>query len=249
MKNLRLIMLLLSVLFSQAAMAYGSNEERIDRFIELLNSGDYAAQEEMLNRLQWSGLSDPALFDVVQGHLLTHYQDDSAAPDLTSLLSYQVRALGFSGNERYRQTITEVSQNAASSKLRKYARKALSDLSKFSQWLSLLPPAVTPVEGQSIESATYLAMLSVENTFVQRLAARAIFHERIGDPVLLERAEAIIRSHYMNPDLDAETQDTIAWLCKDLGQNGKTQYSIFLAEVADKTPSRKIAKYAGKYTD
>lgn len=247
MKSVRTILMLLSVLFTQATMAFETNGERIASYLQLLSSDNYEAQEQMLNRLQWSGLSDPALFDVIEQSLLTDYQNESLSSDRQDLMNYQVRALGFSGNEKYRQTVTDVSHNAANSKLRRYGKKALTDLTKFSHWLSLLPPEIIPAEGLSIESVTYLEMLNIENTFVQRLAARAIFHERISDPVLLNRAEQIIRSHYMKSDLDAETQDTIAWLCKDIGQSGRTEYLTFLAEVAEKTPSRKIAKYAAKY--
>lgn len=247
MKSVRILAFVAASMFSVSAFAYQSNAERISSYVKTLETGNVESQELMLNRLQWSGLSDPALFDVVEQRLLKHYQQDLNGKNI-NLMSYHVRALGYSGNEKYRSTLAEVSQNADDSKVRRHAKKALTDLSRWSQWLSKLPESVEEKPGQSIETATYLQMLNVDDAYVQRLAARAIFHEKNRDRALLQKAVELVKSSYMNSGLDGETEDTIAWLCKAIGVAGDEQQRAFLRQVADESPSRKIAKYAGKYS-
>lgn len=249
MKSVRFILTLLIVCLSLPAMAFSSNAERVDSFVKLLNSSDYKGQEQMLNRLQWSGLSDPALFDVIEKRLLEHYKVQGLDSSIRKVMAYHVRALGYSGNDKYRATIAEVRQNAVDSTVKKHAKKALTDLSRWSQWHSLMTLEPIPTAGQSIEVATYLQMLDTENVYVQRLAARAIFHERITDSQLLNKAVEIIRSQYMDGGIDGQAEDTIAWLCKAVGLNAPSQYRAFLSEVSEQSPSRKIAKYALKYLD
>ncbi|MBV1788278.1 hypothetical protein KQ940_09440 [Marinobacterium sp. D7] len=245
MKRIKLILALVAVCMAQQVAAFQTNEERIASYVSQLGGNNHEQQQQMLSRLQWSGLSDPALFDVIEQGLLEQYQADDRT--LTGLMSHYARALGYSGNDKYRQTLALVSEQASDSKLRSHAKRALSDLTRFSEWWSLLPGQPTPEPGQSIEVATYMQMLNTNNVFVQRLAARAIFHEHIADAGLLKRSAELIEEKYLDGGMDGETEDTIAWLCKAIGQNAATRYRDFLAQVAEKTPSRKIAKYAGSY--
>lgn len=245
MKRLQLMLMLLALSFIPKAFAFQTNAERIESYLHILESSDNDEQEQMLSRLQWSGLSDPALYDVIEQRLLQQYQVMGGAT--SGLMAYHARALGYSGNEKYRQTLQLVSEQAANAKLRSHAARALTDLDKFSGWWSLLPAQPAQAAGQSIEAATYLQMLNTDNVFVQRLAARAIFHEGTDDEELLERAAELIRAGYLESGLDEEAEDTIAWLCKAIGQNAAASYRSLLADVADRSPSGKIAKYAGKY--
>jgi len=84
--------------------------------------------------------------------------------------------------------------------------------------------------------------------FVQRLAARAIFHERIQDTLLLERMAALVEAQYLNPAMEGEAEDTLAWFCKALGENAQVRYQTLLQKVAAQSPSAKVAKYARKYS-
>jgi hypothetical protein len=246
-KSVNLILAAVLSLFSCLALAYPTNAERIEGYVQILESGGDRSQQEMLNRLQWSGLSDPALFDVIEKRLLQRYQECCLSGDAIDLIAYHVRALGYSGNEKYRATLDEVKQNAEHGALKRHAGKALVDLPRWDKWLALLPAPVMAASGQSIETATYQQMLDVDNIFVQRLAARAIFHEQNRDAVLLEKAVALVEASYMNANLEEEAEDTVAWLCKAIAVAGTSEQHAFLLRVAEQTPSRKIAKYAKKH--
>lgn len=246
MKNMLLALLILVAAISQPAWAFENNQARIDHYLQVLNSQDRDQQQQMLSRLQWAGLSDPALFDVIEQRLLDHYSDNNSR--MAGLMAHHARALGYSGNEKYRPTLALVSREAGSPKVRSHATRALADLDKFSAWWALLSEPEGSVEGQSVEAATWLQMLHTDNVFVQRLAARAIFHEKRTDPVLLEQAAALVEQGYMNDSMDGEAEDTLAWLCKALGENDRARYRPLLQQVAEHSPSAKVVKYARKYS-
>ncbi len=164
-----------------------------------------------------------------------------------NLASYQIRSLGYSGNEKYRSVLTLVSNKAASSKLKRHARKALIDLDQFITWNKLIADTKVVSEGKSAEVTSYMKMLTVDEFFVQKLAARAIFHEQILDQDLLDLAAENLKYLYLKEGLDGEWQDTASWLCKAIGQSGKPTYLDLLSTVAADSPYRKIQKYARKY--
>jgi hypothetical protein len=247
MKNIPLIFGVIALLTMSSTMAFSTDEERINDFLNTLEVGSFQQKEQMLNRLQWSGLTSSKLYDNIARRVETQYTELNLEKRQLNLVAYQVRALGYSGNEIYRKLITDVSQHAGSQKLKRHAKKALSDLDQFVVWNTLIADSSFSVEGKSAETTMYMKMLSIDDFFVQRLAARAIFHEQLQDADLLDLASDKLKALYLHKNLDAEWQDTASWLCKAIGQNGAEKHIELLSQVAKNTPHRKINKYASKY--
>ncbi|MBY4676124.1 hypothetical protein [Marinobacterium arenosum] len=245
MNGFRWIVLLFAFVTAMPAMAFSTDDERVDSYLSVLATATDETKEVMLNRLQWSGLSDPRFYDEVENRLLTSYLSQDGRE--FNLLAYHARALGYSGNPKYRDTLVKVHKEAVNGKLRRHAEKALRDLDKFAVWNEKIRKSGLVVEGKSVEVATYLRMLSVDDVFVQRLAARAIFHEKRRDDDLLASVAKSLKALYLKPGLDAAAQDTAAWFCKALGQSRSPDYLTLLGKVADETPYKKIKKYAQKY--
>lgn len=229
------------------ALAFTTVDEQIDYYLGVLEEGGYTIKLQMLQRLQWSGLSDPRLFDAIERQLLDHYKKSEYNEQPLAILAHQARALGYSGNEKYRDTLDEVRQNAGNGKLRRHADTAFKQLPRFRDWHLLIDASDFPVEGKDAEVGSYLKMLSVDNPYVQRLAARAIFHERREDADLLALAASRLEARYLDPDLTVASQDTLAWLCKALGQSSSLIYQDLLIQVATGSPHEKIRKHASNY--
>jgi len=232
------------MLFQVSAKAFESVDEQIASYLEIFKSGSYPASFEMLERLQWSGLSDPRLFDTFESLVLEKYKNASFNKNERNLVGYSIRSLGYSGNPKYRATLEEVKKNASASRLRGYAKRALSDMDHFELWHKKINSSDFRVVDKPVEIGMYMKMLSVDDPFVQRLAARAIFHERQTDPELLAMAAENLENQYLQSGLDGEAQDTAAWLCKAIGQSGQAEYTALLRKIADETPYKKIRKYA-----
>nr|WP_320165552.1 hypothetical protein [uncultured Methylophaga sp.] len=237
----KLIPLLFTALSMNAA-AYQSKDEQIDAVLNVVQTGSQERKETVLERLQWSGISDPRLYDVLEADLLANYQEKLYDSDKRNLMAYEVRALGYSGNPKYTSTLELLAKKAAESKVKRHAKKALSDLSTYISVQRQLSHVVIEQPEKPFEVQMYMRMIQTGDSYTQRLAARASFHENIHDPELMALFTDQLESMYMNPDLDALGQDTAAWICKVLKQD--SGHEALLAEVAEKTPHRKIQKYA-----
>ena len=196
----------------------------------------------MLERLQWSGLSDPLLFDRLEKDVLAAQEQKYFERDVLSVLAYEVRALGYSGNPKYQPTLQFMANKAENTKLKRHASKAKADLVQFQAIQNKLATVKIPDAELPAEVVSYIKLLETNDAYAQRLAARAIFHEQRKDPALLEVTAAKLKSMYMDTNLDKTAQDSAAWMCKALKQ--ATGYESLLQKVASETPHKKIRKYA-----
>jgi len=241
-----LIPLIVGVL-SFPAFAFSTNEERIDSYLQVLDTGGDKAKQNMMQELQWSGLSDVRLFDDIEQRFLSKYNNGKFDKADIETMNYEMRALGYSGNTKYLTTLEEIKSNRDARSLHRHAKKALRDMENFKVWNKLIAESELPVEGKNAEISTYLKMLNTDNTFVQRLAARVMFHDRLRDEDLLALAANKLEGLYKLGNLNKEEQDTAAWLCKAIGQSGVSEYLSLLAKVTAETPYPKIKKYSSKY--
>ena len=238
---------ILLLLVNMPAYSFDSVGEQIDHYLKILEKGGHASKVQMLERLQWSGLSDPRLYDEIEKQLLEQYQNEELDKYENSLLSHRARALGYSGNEKYRNSLAQVNKAAFQKRVRQHAKKALSELDKYKNWNRMIAESDITIEGKSVEVTTYIKMLNVNDTFVQRQAARAIYIEFQKDPDLLALVADRLEGLYLKDNLDKQVQDTAAWFCKALGRNAPWDYGELLSEVAKNTPYKKIRKYARQY--
>jgi hypothetical protein len=248
MINKRWIGLIFLFMANMPLYAFTTVDEQIDSYLETLATGNYESKKQMLERLVWSGLSDPRLFDEIEKQLNAKYRYEQYDKYATNLLSHQARALGFSGNDKYRDSLEWVKKSAFSRKVRNHANKALKELGIHENWNRMIAEIDLTVEGKSVEVTTYMKMLNVDDTFVQRQAARATYHELRQDPDLLALFALKLEGMYLLNNLDKQEQDTGAWFCKALGRNGGSEYTALLSKVARDTPHKKIRRYASKYT-
>ncbi len=230
-----------------SVQAFSTVEGQIEHYLNVLNSGEYTNKIEMLQRLQWSGLSDPRLYDPIEQRLLDQYLEDNLNKPDIGLLSHLSRALGYSGNKKYIATLSEVENNSAQKKIRKHARKAQIQLTRFEAWNRLIADSDYPVEGKDVEIAMYMKMMNTDDPQVQRLSARAIFHQRLQDSDLLALVAKKVEGSFLDPALSGDAQDAVAWMCKAIGQSGTPEYSDLLSRVVAETPHKKIRKHASKY--
>lgn len=98
------------------------------RYVKLLRSGNLRSKTDAGKLIVREGVKDTAVLDVVEQELLKGYLasgDDRAAVEA---MSWLCKALGASGNGKYRGTLQTVAQKAPHRKLQKYAEQSLGQL-------------------------------------------------------------------------------------------------------------------------
>jgi hypothetical protein len=239
----------ISALFlASSAMAYTTDDERIDDYLNTLATAGVDTKVTMLNRMQWAGITSPRFYDEVEKQLLEVYLNRNLSRMQVKLASYEVRSLGYSGNEKYRTTLETLKKDAFTPKIKTHAGRALRDLDKFVAWNKAIADSTFEVDGKDAEVTTYMKMLNEDDVLVQRLAARAMFHEKQRDQDLLDLAADKLTLLYKKPGLSSDAQDTAAWLCKAIGQSGEPVYIDLLRQVIADTSYGKIKRHASKFT-
>ena len=237
----------LSFLISMNVSAFESTDEQIDHYLGILDSNDADAKILMLKRLQWSGLSNPRLYNHIEQQLLSKVFMGSLKKVDANIVSHQIRALGYSGNAAYRETLQQVVGESSRSQHVRHARQAIIQQEQFSRWIKLISESDIDTKGKNIEISNYMRMLDTDNVLVQRLAARAIFHENIRDYDLIALCANELSNLYLLDALDGEGQDTAAWLSKAIGQSGFSDFNELLNDVVENTPYTKLRKHTLKY--
>jgi len=239
------VAVLLLAVASLPTAAFDTVDGQIDHYLVILEGTDQRAKIAMLKRLQWSGLSDPRLFDVIEAAPLAVIDIKKLDKPTLQEATHKIRTLGYSGNEKYRASLSNLKQNAANRKMRGHAAKALLDLDRFGRWNRQIAASNVKVEGKSAEVTNYMKMLGVDDVLVQRLAARAIFHEKRKDPDLLGMVAEKLKAMHAREGLNGAAQDTGAWYAKALGQSGN--YRDLLVRVNQDSPYKKIKKHSLKF--
>ena len=122
---------LMASLAAGQAWAYDSKDEMIDDKLRILETASNADQITMLERLQWSGLSDERLYGEIASIAPERYQAKEMNKSEVNLLSHRARALGYSGDERYVSILQDIQNTGGHRSLRGHAKKAIEDMERF----------------------------------------------------------------------------------------------------------------------
>ena len=239
---------LILAVFAPQALAYGSKDEMIDDNLGTLRNAAKPVKMKMLERLQWSGLSDERLFDEIANLSPERYQSKEMDKAEVGVLSHRARALGFSGNAKYRSILEDIQNTGGHRKLRGHAKKALAEMDRFRHQNELVAQSKLDVSGKPFEVGVYMKMLATDEPVVQRNGARAIYHENVLDAEVMALIADKLKAMYLQEGLSADAQDTGAWFAKVLGEKANVDYRDLLTDAAENSPSKKVRKYALKYT-
>ncbi len=241
-----LLFLFFSLLTAPVVLAAGSVvDQQIDKLIPVFESGNPAQVKKAAGSLAWTGISSPRLFDVVQTRLLNSYELTSKAN--IELSGWLIKALSYSGNDKYRGTLEKMLDEAAAKKVRGYAKKALPDLDRFKSWNPEINQGLTGLNQEQTEQQRVKNMLASSNVELLRVGAKRIVHAYSFDNALLKLAESRLIKEYSSNNTDKVFIDAMAWLCKALASSGDTQYKATLTTVEQGATSKKLRKYARKY--
>lgn len=203
-------------------------------------------QIRVFQRLEWTGLKDAAAFDELERVVKKNHLERQGRSEINWMV-WAVRALGFSGQEKYRATLARVEQDALHSKVRAYARLAGDELSQRGRWVEIINRDDDST-GLSGQNQKFASMLLSNQPGLQRIAAKRISFEHNGEPKL-----GVILKQQLNlakdRKLDSLSADTYAWMAKAMVESGCSSNRDFLRELSRNFKDKKVRKHAKKASD
>lgn len=208
-------------------------------------SGGLTSVKSGVEKLEWSGITDEALFDQIAARLEANKTDvTSEGADLNA---YLARALGVSGLTKYDEVLAQYEKNTEAAKLAKYAHSARVHLSQFVNYNAIISKdtesAPTAV---AVERTRLMNMMRSNLPALVERSARQISEKYQQDAELLSAAHETLLATYKSATT-SDAADAAAWVCKILGRSQNKAYTETLNTIAnDKTVSSTVTKYAKK---
>lgn len=234
-------------LFSTVCLALPSEVEKdLQRYIETFQHQSKNSQIEIAKRLEWEGLSQVELFDLIEDKLLADYQTASTKEDI-EYLSWMSKALGFSGNEKYRDTLQAVAQKGSHRKLKSHAARSLKALDQYRSWNNIFIDEKHWNPEESADLNRYRAMMRSNVLELKRFAAKRVFYTKDYNESLLDTFDQQLKENMTSNRNDKLFVDTWAWIAKALASSSNSKYLPTIKEMADNAPNAKLRKYGVKY--
>lgn len=213
-------------------------EDDVQSLVKVFN-GDKSLHVSAVRTLAWMGISDPRVYDIVEQHLKA--DADAARGDRyeRERVAHYVRALGFSGNDKYLPTLNSLQDDVDYAR---HVRNALKEFPLYQKWNLVISNRATFFDAKySDEVNRVMNMLAADDIKLKGLGARRIRHGPHHDEPLLDRLEKEARALYPKArDFDAETQDAVGWMLIALGSSRNPKYIPVLEEALNGTKERKI---------
>lgn len=245
--GLKWIILSLAVVFNLTVTvdaASGANAESkpyIDYFKAKNLRGDIRS---IHNDLKWSGVTDTALYDMVETELKRHYMSESKVRLETS--SWLVKILAISGNKKYLKTMEEISASEAHKKIKKHTNSSIKSLHDYAVWLPIMNKGVSKLPVSKRGPARVKNMINSSNSEVFRIGAKRLYHSYTDNVELLSKAKKFLLANHSKYD-DGVRIDGMSWLIKSLAESMDAKYKPVLEKISEESSNKKIRKYAKKY--
>lgn len=214
--------LAIAALCFAASAGAATLEEDVQRYIAVFQGSDAAAHNKAVEELAWMGISDPRLFDMLEQKILAEHVAAAETRHEKDRVARYIRALGFSGQEKYVPTLRRMEANDIYGR---YARDALIQRPQYEKWNPIISSRASFDPQLSDDDNRVMNMLRSEDLMLMRIAAKRAYFAP-NDRVLAQMAEQV-RKHYRT--VEPENIDPVNWMIKSLGKT--SAYDDLLQEV------------------
>jgi hypothetical protein len=209
-------------------------------------AGNVVQVKSGIDKLEWTGISDVALFDKIAERIQTNYKDESELA--LELNSWLVKALALSGQAKYQTLLNEILSGDAHQKLQKHTATAAKRLPQFQRWNPIISAHTETASSlDELNRARTLNMLNSSDAELASAGTRKIYNKYTRDLAMVGKVNELLLANYKTPASEAQL-DTLAWMCRTLGESGFKEFKSTLETIAqDSGAPKKLVKYANKY--
>ncbi len=233
----RIFALLAAVVFSSSAMAV-SLEEDVASYIKIFSGDDRSAQSAAALTLQWTGLSDTRLFDIIEKHIVADYAPAGLERADVVRLERLVRALGYSGQTKYAATLKKYDEDI---NYKDEVKVALADMPVYQKWNVIISNRSTFDPKYSDSANRVMNMLRADDLLLNEMGAKRIFYE-VKEDYIYDYLATQVKANYLKTT--PEQSDAHAWQVKALCSSKKEKYRALILQVEDKAVDATVVRYA-----
>lgn len=215
-----------------------TNDDDVARYLAIFR-GDKTLHASAAESLGWMGLSDARLFDLIEERVLADYPAPREVKAARQRLAWYIRALGFSGQEKYLPTINKFLHERDYAT---YARHALKDLSDYKKWNPIISDRSSFDAKLSDDANRAINMIRASDFRLKEIGAKRVYYGRVREAPVFEALASEVLASYAGAN--GNNNDEIAWMVKALASSGDGKYRPVVQEVAEKTTDAKIARHA-----
>lgn len=198
------------------------------------------------HKLEWTGITDPELFDGIAKRLEAGYTENTEFA--TELNSWLVKALAKSGDTKYQPLMNTIAARKDIKKLNKHTNTALTNLPKFQRWNPIISANNhTAKTKQELDRLRASNMLNSNEGELMETGTKIIARQYANDKDLVAAIHTRLLDNYQSAD--PTKLDALEWMCRALGESGNSEYKATLDKIADDSQTNKgVRKYAAKYS-
>jgi hypothetical protein len=227
----------------QSMAVFGQTDPSLlQKYITEFNTGKPLDKQLICEKLMWSGISDPRLYDLIEQDLIIREKTTKAKLE-TNNVAWLIKALGASGLSKYIKTLNNLTSHH-NKKIVKYAKKGLNLIPIYAIWNPIISDTSNINTEKSEIINHYANMIRSDILELNILAGKRIFHEQINDKYLYELlSEKVLAGHKSVSKNDKMKISAYAWMMR---ASIKTNIAT-TQEVLKSSTNKKLKKYAKKY--
>jgi hypothetical protein len=233
-------LIFLSLVLCLSGMSFAASVEDDVAFYAQAFAPGKSVDPAVIESFAWKGISDPRVFDPIERRIAENAEQGRNDRHVKKEVALYIRALGYSGQPKYRPTLEQYGGDLAYDG---YARDALADLPKYQRWNPIISNRANFDPQYSDEVNRIRNMLLADDFDLKKIGAKRVYYQN-KDPVLIDILAEQVRASYMSND--ERNGDSIAWMVKALGSPRPQKYRELIEEVAANAPDNAVARHARK---
>ncbi len=218
------------------------SEIELQEFIKVYEDRSASVSKVVIGKLEFSGITDARLYDVIEKRLLDEYRSGDADD-----VSWLAKTLAYSGEEKYKKTLTQVLNTVKKSKVEMHVRKALKRLPLYRVWNVDLKKDTEGLSGDALFRKRTINMVNSSNSHLTMLGAKRIWFHHPTDKLFVAAAKNKLMADLNVSNPSRRDVDALGWLCKVLSKSGDSQYLAVLLDISRSASNRRVRSYAKKY--
>ncbi len=222
-----------------------ADDNTLAQYQEIFSANNPTSQQEAIKKLAISGFSTPELYDVIVQNIKTNLPQTKDKHALNNM-AYLVRALAYSGNEKYLPFINSLMSKEQPKKIRAHAKKSKIELYQYKKWNQIFNATSENNATVLDQNQRLINAFKGDDIGLMELSAKRMIELRLEDKAVLDAIGQELKSARLLVH-DRQAISAYAYMAKAIASSSKPEYKPLLEDLKMTIPHKKVRKYISKY--